>query len=190
FGFTWFSRRISAQISPEIFATIFLGGTSDFTRNPQGERGVGEEAEFRIAVAGGSRVMKTIFRFLSTGVLTAAIVAVAATAGFGQDAAATPNPACADIDGHNALYTKFTAIFQKKTVAEMQTALSTGKEYLEKYGSCTEAFKEQIDYVRPHVVRLEKEIPAAVDREKLAPFFKQFDEGLAAGNADAVLAAG
>ena len=69
---------------------------------------------FRIAVAGGSTVMKTIFRFLSTGALTAAIVAAAATVGFGQDAAATPSPSCADIDGHNALYTKFTEVYAKE----------------------------------------------------------------------------
>jgi hypothetical protein len=134
--------------------------------------------------------MKTIFRFLSTGVLTAAIVAVAATVGFGQDAAATPSPSCADIDGHNALYTKFTGIYNKKVLADMESALSTGKEYLEKYGSCTEAFKEQIDFVKQQVPKLEKDIPAVKAREILAPYFKQFDEGLTAGNADAVLAAG
>ena len=101
--------------------------------------------------------MKTIFRFLGTGVLSAAIVAVGAVAGFGQGtpAAATPNANCADIDGHNALYTKFTGVYTKKTPAEMETALTVGKEYLEKFGTCTEAFKEQIDFVRPHVARLE-----------------------------------
>jgi hypothetical protein len=134
--------------------------------------------------------MKTIFRFLSTGVLTAAIVAVGATAGFGQDAAATPSPTCADIDGHNALYTKFTEVYAKKTLPEMESALSIGKEYLEKFGTCTEAFKDQIEFVKPHVARIEKEIPEARDRAKLAPFFAQFDKGLAAGNADDVLAAG
>src|SRR5215203_1069042 len=122
--------------------------------------------------------MKTIFRFLSTGVLTAAIVAVAATAGYGQNAAATPSPSCADIDGHNALYTKFTGVYKSKNLADMESALSIGKEYLEKYGTCTEAFKDQIDFVRPHVSRLEKEVPAERDRAKLKPFFDQFDEGL------------
>lgn len=135
--------------------------------------------------------MKTIFRFLSTGVLTAAILAVGAVAGFGQDpAAATPNANCADIDGHNALYTKFTGVYQKKTLPEMETALSTGKEYLEKYGTCTEAFKDQIEFVKPHVVRIEKEIVSVREREALKPSFDKFDKGLAAGNPDDVLAAG
>lgn len=134
--------------------------------------------------------MKTIFRFLNTGVMTAAFLAVAATAGFGQATpAATPNAACADIDGHNALYTKFTGMYNKKSASDIRAALATGKEYLEKFGSC-EAFKEQVDFVKPHVARLEKEGPTVDEREKLAPFFAQFDEGLKSGNADAVLAAG
>jgi hypothetical protein len=135
--------------------------------------------------------MKTIFKFLSTGVLSAAIFAVGAVAGFGQDtAAATPNANCADIDGHNALYTKFLGVYKAKTLTEMESALSTGKEYLEKYGTCTEAFKDQIEFVKPHTARLEKDIPVERERAKLAPFFTQFDKGLAAGNADDVLTAG
>ncbi len=103
--------------------------------------------------------MKTIFRFLGTGVLSATILAVGAVAGFGQDASAN----CTDIDGHNALYTKFLGVYSKKSIPEMETALSTGKEYLEKFGTCTEAFKDQIDFVKPHVVRLE----GATKRAKL-----------------------
>ncbi|MEP7149575.1 MAG: hypothetical protein ABI857_11905 [Acidobacteriota bacterium] len=130
--------------------------------------------------------MKTILRFLGTGVLSATILAVGAVAGFGQDA----NANCTDIDGHNALYTKFLGVYSKKSLPDMETALSTGKEYLEKFGTCAEAFKDQIDFVRPHVSRIEKELPDARDRAKLAPFFAQFDKGLAAGNVDDVLAAG
>ncbi len=135
--------------------------------------------------------MKTIFRFLSTGVLSAAILAVGAVAGFGQDPApATPNASCADIDGHNALYTKFTGVYKGKTLADMEAALSTGKEYLEKYGTCTEAFKDQIEFVKPHVARLDKDVPVERERVALLPSFDKFDKGLAAGNADDVLSAG
>ena len=129
--------------------------------------------------------MKTIFRFLSTGVMTAAVLAAGATLGYGQDVPAS----CADVDGHNALYTKFTEIYAKKSLAEMETALATGKEYLEKYGSC-EAFAEQVGFVKPHVARIEKAIPAAREGETLKPHFAKFDAGLKAGNADEVLAAG
>ena len=126
--------------------------------------------------------MKTIFRFLSTGVLSAAIIAVGAVAGFGQDTAAAPNANCADIDGHNALYTKFTGVYGKKTVPEMESALSTGKEYLEKFGSC-EAFKEQVDFVKPHVARIEQ----ALTRGKL---FKRYDDAVRADNPAEIVAAG
>lgn len=129
--------------------------------------------------------MKTIFRFLSNGVMAAALMAGGATLVFGQD----PPASCADVDGHNALYTKFTEIYAKKTVADMEAALTTGKEYLEKYGSC-EAFKEQVDFVRPHVARIEKAIPAARERATLGPHFVKFDAGIKAGNPDDVLAAG
>lgn len=131
--------------------------------------------------------MKTIFRFLSTGALTAIVLAVGAAAGFAQDAPANAN--CADIDGHNALYTKFTGIYQKRAVIDMESALTTGKEYLEKYGSC-EAYKDQVEFVRPHVARIEKDLPAARNREKLAPLFKRFDAGINADNGDEIYAAG
>ncbi len=127
--------------------------------------------------------MKTIFRFLSTGVLSTAIVAVAAVVGFGQDtAAATPNANCADIDGHNALYTKFTGVYGKKTVPEMESALTTGKEYLEKFGSC-EAFKEQVDFVKPHVARLE----GAVKRTKMV---SRYDAAVKADDPVEIVTAG
>lgn len=123
--------------------------------------------------------MKTINRFLSTGALMAVVLAVGALTGFGQDAPANAN--CADIDGHNALYTKFTAIYAKKTSADMAIALSTGKEYLEKFGSC-EGFKEQVDFVRPHVARIDSEIGRVRADEEVRPFFKRFDAGI--GTAD------
>lgn len=127
--------------------------------------------------------MKTIFRFLGTGVLSAAVVAVGAVAGFGQGTpAATPNANCADIDGHNALYTKFTGVYNKKALADVEVALATGKEYLEKFGTCTEAFKEQIDFVKPHVVRIEKEIGIIRVEEPLKPFYKRFDAGIGQGD--------
>ena len=129
--------------------------------------------------------MKTIFRFLSTGVMAAALLGAGATLSYGQD----PPASCADVDGHNALYTKFTEIYAKKSLPEMQAALTTGKEYLEKYGSC-EAFKEQVDFVRPHVARIEKAIPAVREGEALKPHFTKFDAGLKSTNADDVLAAG
>jgi hypothetical protein len=126
--------------------------------------------------------MKTIFRFLKGAALTGAILAVGAIATFGQDA-------CADVDGQTAAYTKFTGLYSKKSLQEMKDALTAGKEFLEKYGAC-EPLKEQSDFVRPHVARLEKAIPAEEERVRLKPSFDKFDAGMSAGNADNVLAAG
>jgi hypothetical protein len=131
--------------------------------------------------------MKTINRFLSIGVLMTALLAVGALTGFGQDPAAAN---CADIDGHNALYTKFLASYKAKAVAEMRAALSTGKEYLEKYGTCTEAFKDQIEFVKPYVAKLEKDIPLAAKRDELRPLFARFDAGITADNGDEIYSAG
>ena len=132
--------------------------------------------------------MKTINRFLSTGVLMAAFLAIGSLTGFGQDAAAA-NPNCADIDGHNAVYTTFTGIYNKKAVADMEKALSIGKEYLEKWGSC-EGFKEQVDFVRPHVQRIEKALPTLRRAQEMGPMFKRFDAGITADNGDEIYAAG
>jgi hypothetical protein len=127
--------------------------------------------------------MKTIFRFLSGAALTVAILGAGAAATFGQ------GDACADVDGQTAVYTKFTGLYNKKGLQEMKDALTAGKEFLEKYGAC-EPLKEQTDFVRPHVARLEKAIPIEEERAKLAPSFTRFDQGMAAGNPDGVIAAG
>jgi tetratricopeptide (TPR) repeat protein len=122
--------------------------------------------------------MKTIFRFFGTGALTAALVALTAVAGFGQDAPT----GCADIDGHNALYTKFTGVYNTKVLADKKAALAVGKEYLEKFGGC-EAFKDQVDFVKPHVSRLEKEIDRAAK-------FERYDNAVKAQNPDEIIPAG
>lgn len=121
--------------------------------------------------------MKTIFRFAGSGMLLAAVIALGSMVTFAQDAAATPSPACADVDGQTAVYTKFTGIYNKKDVAEMKNALATGKEFLEKYGAC-ETLKEQTDFVKPHVARLEKAIPAAEKQATFGPLFTRFDAGI------------
>src|SRR5829696_10081031 len=100
--------------------------------------------------------MKTIFRFLS---LAAVFAGLGASAAFAQDA-------CADVDGQTAIYTKITADYQAKTVEGKKNALAAGKEFLEKYGAC-EALKDQLDFVKPQVARLEKAIPAQLEKETL-----------------------
>ena len=126
--------------------------------------------------------MKTIFRFLSLTAVLTAFVAVGTTAGYAQEP-------CADVDGQTASYTKFTEIYAKKTLTEMKTAQTTGKEFLEKYGAC-ETLKEQNTFVQAQVQRLDKAIPLLETSEKVGPFFKRFDAGITSDNADEVFASG
>ena len=127
--------------------------------------------------------MKAIFRFLGFGVVVAAFIAAGTTANYAQP------EACADVDAQTALYTTVTDNYNKKTVPEMEAALAAGKEFLEKFGAC-ETLKAQVDFVKPHVARLEKAIPAEKARLELAPFFKRFDDGINSDNGDEIYAAG
>jgi hypothetical protein len=126
--------------------------------------------------------MKTIFRFLNTGVMTVAVLAVGAVTGFGQDA-------CADVDGQNALYTKFTENFQKKTAAELKIAADAAKGFLEKYGDCP-SVKEQADYMRPWGPKLDKSIEGLKKKEIMDPLFARFDNAIKTDNAPELYAAG
>lgn len=126
--------------------------------------------------------MKTIFRFVKTGALTAAILAFGAVAGFGQEA-------CADVDGQNALYIKFTENFQKKTSAELRVALDAAKGFLEKYGAC-ESVKEQADYMKPWVPKLEQSYERIKKGEEMGPLFKRFDAAIVGDNAAEAYASG
>ncbi|HMJ07961.1 MAG TPA: hypothetical protein VK468_03085, partial [Pyrinomonadaceae bacterium] len=123
--------------------------------------------------------MKTIFRFLS---LAIALTALGASAVFAQDA-------CADVDGQTALYTKVTDNYRGKTVAEKQAAIDAGKQFLEKYGAC-EALKDQIDFVKPQIPRLEGLVKTQTYGEKMGPIFKRFDDGVKSQKYDDVYAAG
>jgi hypothetical protein len=126
--------------------------------------------------------MKTIFRFLNGAALIAAIIAVGAVAGFGQ-------AECADVDGQNALYTTFTANFQKKTIAEKKAAADAGKQFLEKYGAC-EPVKEQADYVRPWVPKLEQQIKDMEIAADMKAKFGRFDSAITTDNSTELYAAG
>ncbi len=119
---------------------------------------------------------------MSTGVLSATLLAVGAVGAYGQDA-------CADVDSQTAVYTKFTGVYNKKSVADMETALTAGKEFLEKYGAC-ETLAEQVKFVRPNVERIEKALPLAKKGAQLDPLFVRFDEGIKTDNGDEIYSAG
>ena len=136
--------------------------------------------------------MKAIFRFLSSGVLMTAFVAVGITVGYAQDPAATPvpqDPRCADADGQTAVYLKFTEAYPKTAIPDRKAAIEAGKQFLEKYGSC-ETVKEQADYLKGAVPKMEEalaKVEAALARSAI---LKRFDTGFETKKWDEVYAAG
>jgi len=81
--------------------------------------------------------MKNVLRFL----IVAAFVTAFASAAFAQDAAATPaaqaGPCTTEADAKAALYKKFLDNY-KGTPDQQKVAADTGREYLSKYGACTD----------------------------------------------------
>jgi hypothetical protein len=180
-------------ISSEIFATFYLSVSSELSlirSCVQSDQKLSDLGQF-----GGKVLMKTIFRHLSLGALLAAFIAVGATASFAQDPAPASTPApeptqCADVDGVNALYTKITENYAKKTIPEMQVALDSGKLFLEKYGVCTVSLKDQVDFVKAQVPSLEDRIKKVGTAQARSAILKRYDDGVQNKKYDDAYAAG
>lgn len=101
--------------------------------------------------------MKNVLRLL----VFATLVTVFALPSYAQDAAApAQTPAatgpCAEADAKNALYTKFRETF-KGNAEQQKTAYESGKEYLGKYGACTDPADVQIiKYIQNWVNKYEE----------------------------------
>jgi hypothetical protein len=115
--------------------------------------------------------MKSIFRSLS---MVALVAAFAVTGSYAQNV-------CDDLDTPTAKYTTFTENYQKKTEAEVTSAIAAGKEFLEKWGNC-EGWKEQVAFVKPWIPRLEKTLEGIKD----GPMFEAFDKAVIADNIDGI----
>jgi hypothetical protein len=87
--------------------------------------------------------MKNVLRFL----IVAALVTAFATAAHAQDAAAAApaqaSPCTTDADAKAALYDKFLKSY-KGTPDQQKAASETGKEYISKYGACTDESEKKI----------------------------------------------
>ncbi len=126
--------------------------------------------------------MKTIFRFTGSAVLAAAVLGMGAIAASAQDN-------CGDADGQAALYTKFTELYPKTDLPSRKAAVDAAKEFLQKYGTC-EVVKEQADYFKGALPKLEETIKKVEEGQVLGALFKRFDAGIQGNNADEVYAAG
>ncbi len=91
--------------------------------------------------------MKTIFRFLALAMLLATFSAATVTTTFAQDPAAEKK----------ALYDTHLANYAAKDPAKLQLALDAAKTYVEKFGASADD-KQQVDYYKAEVPRLEKAI--------------------------------
>ena len=129
--------------------------------------------------------MKTIIRFFSMFALVGGIAVTGAMA---------QNP-CDDVDTPTAQYTKFTEQWtpidatlkaRKPPVrADVQTAVATGKGFLEKWGNC-EAWAQQSKFVSANVKRFEGTL-VELDKYELG---QRFDGAIKTDNTSEIYAAG
>lgn len=115
--------------------------------------------------------MTKFTNIICVGLLATAFLTIDATPGIAQSD-------CNDFDGQTALYTKFTENFQKKTMAELQSALDAAKTFLGKYGFC-EGVKEQVEYMKPRVEHLQTQVEKLKKQQEMDPSFTKYDEALA-----------
>ncbi len=128
--------------------------------------------------------MKTISRSTFAAVMMAALIALGAVAGFGQ------NP-CEDADGQAKLDATFRNNYQaSKPIPDRKSALEAGKQYLEKYGSCDGPTKEFSDYLKGYLPKLEASIKAQENKVRIDAIVAKFLEGMKTKNWDDVYASG
>jgi len=128
---------------------------------------------------GGDTLMKTIFRVLMFGVMMSAFGAASV---FAQDVCKD------DLDANVALYKQFTDNFDK-TIDKKQIAVDSGKQYIEKYGSCAD-YAAQVDYIKKSVPGLETQIATVKKQEGLQARNKAFDAAVDAGNVGEIFSTG
>ncbi len=112
----------------------------------------------------------------------AAIIALGAAAGFAQDA-------CTDADGQTTLGDKFRAQYPAKDIDGRKAAIETGKQFLEKYGSCDSA-KELSDYLKTTIPKMEANLKVAMEADVKAKMISRFNTAYTAKNWDEVYPAG
>lgn len=126
--------------------------------------------------------MKTIFRYVNAAAILAAFIVFGAVATIAQDP-------CADAEGQTALGDKFRAQFPDKSIEGRKAAIETGKQFMEKYGSCDSA-KELGDYLKAQIPKMEDGLKKAIDAKKENDLVTRFNNALTAKNWDEVYAAG
>ncbi|HBE81877.1 MAG: hypothetical protein JNK51_06915 [Blastocatellia bacterium] len=123
--------------------------------------------------------MKSFIRFAGMAALLAAFVAIGSTVGYAQN--------CEDYDGNAALDAKIRESYPKD--ATLKVAVESGKQYLEKYGSC-EVFKDFSDWLKVQVPKWEERVKFLEAAAWLKERFARFDNSVKSQNYDDAFAAG
>lgn len=126
--------------------------------------------------------MKLIFRFLVLTILAATFSIVA----FAQDP-------CADTETINAAYNKFrTELYPKTALADRKSTVAFAKDFVEKYGKCTEdATKSYVTYFSTsYIPPTEEGIRKEESANEIAARRTRFNNAVKAANWDEVYASG
>ncbi len=116
----------------------------------------------------------------------AAVITLGAVAGFAQVPAQDP---CADAAGQTTLGDKFRELYPKKDIESRKAAIDTGKQFLEKYGSCDSA-KDLSDYLKTTIPKMEKIVADLSSKAEEDKLVARFNAALTAKNWDEVYASG
>ncbi|HSU25381.1 MAG TPA: hypothetical protein VLI65_05335, partial [Pyrinomonadaceae bacterium] len=121
--------------------------------------------------------MKRVFRFLNMGMLLAAVTVAGATYSFAQDP-------CTDTAAQDSLQDTI----RKSYANDKPTAISTGKQLLEKYGSC-EYSKEFVTWLNAQMPKWELIVKEQIEGENLKKILNRYDTGISTKNYDESYAA-
>ncbi len=126
--------------------------------------------------------MNTFKKYLGYGMLTAAFLTVGTA-----DSYAQANANCDDVDGYTALDLKIRENYAK--VDTLPIAIASGKEFLEKYGTC-EPTAGMATYLKENISKWETTVKAAGEKAEIDAMFGRFDAAIKAGNAAQVYTSG
>jgi hypothetical protein len=111
--------------------------------------------------------MKRILRNFELAALLAAVFVVGGSTVFGQ------SDNCADVDGMNAVYQDVLANYKSTDPDVFEKAINSGKQFLEKYGTCDVA-KQNADWIKGKMPSWEKRL----DELRKAAVLKKFDASI------------
>ena len=122
--------------------------------------------------------MKTVFRFLNMGILLAAVTVAGRHTASPRTRAATRHPRISCKKTIRGAYAK-----------DKPTAITAGKQLLEKYGSC-EYSKDFVTWLRAQMPKWEDFVKNQAQQQVLADILKRYDAGIQNKNYDQAYTAG